>query len=305
MKNIIEVQNLKKYYGEVKAVDGISFSVERGSLFAFLGVNGAGKSTTIHILCTLLEKTNGAVMVDGCNLDSDAAQIRKSIGIVFQSNVLDDLLTVGDNLTIRGELQQLSSKALAGRLSELRGLLALDDIWKRPYGKLSGGQKRRCEIARALLGNPRLLILDEPTTGLDPQTREIIWKLIRSLQKERGMTVFLTTHYMEEAASADQVVILECGKICAQGTPETLKSTYGKDTLRLRFGDMEAGQRQLCGMGLVPRRAVDVWRVSVSDSRTALGILNELKDLLDFELIHGTMDDVFLHVTKSREGDIS
>lgn len=305
MSNMIEVQNLKKYYGEVKAVDGVSFAVERGSLFAFLGVNGTGKSTTIHILCTLLEKTGGAVMVDEFDLDSDAARIRKSIGIVFQNNVLDNLLTVGENLTIRGQLQQLSGKALASRLSELRGLLMLDDIWKRPYGKLSGGQKRRCEIARALIGNPRLLILDEPTTGLDPQTRQVIWNLIRSLQKERGMTVFLTTHYMEEAALADSIVILERGKICAQGTPENLKAAHGKDILKLCFGDMVAGERQLRGMGLVPRRAADVWRVTVPSSHAALGILNALTDMTDFELIHGTMDDVFLQVTKQNGGAVT
>lgn len=191
------------------------------------------------MICTLLKKTSGTIRVDGFDTEKDAAAVRRCLGVVFQNNVLDDLLTVSDNLKTRARFQGLHGNRLSSRLDEIRTAFELTDIWKRPFGKLSGGQKRKCEIARAILCEPKVLILDEPTTGLDPQTRTLIWNLIRKMQVQREMTVFLTTHYMEEAAAADHVVILEKGNICAQGTPDTLKNQYGKDTLRLRFADMD------------------------------------------------------------------
>ncbi|MDR1639686.1 MAG: ABC transporter ATP-binding protein [Clostridiales bacterium] len=298
MGNIIEIEDLSKRFQETLAVDHISFSVRKGDLFAFLGTNGAGKSTTINMICTLLSKTSGRVVVDGLDIDKSAADARKRIGVVFQGNVLDDLLTVEDNLSLRARFAGLKGSS---QISELSRLLDLKEIWKRPYGKLSGGQKRKCEIARALLGKPALLILDEPTTGLDPQTRKSIWTLVRELQKKQGVTVFLTTHYMEEAATSDDVVILEKGRICARGTPDSLKTMYGKDTLRLRFENMSAGQEALKKLGYAPERQADCLKLSVADSHEAMSILNQIGGFLDFELVKGNMDDVFLAVTGHAE----
>ena len=196
MNHIIEIERLSKHFDHVVAVDNISFSVMQGEFFAFLGTNGAGKSTTINMICTLLKKTSGTIRVDGFDTEKDAAAVRRCLGVVFQNNVLDDLLTVSDNLKTRARFQGLHGNRLSSRLDEIRTAFELTDIWKRPFGKLSGGQKRKCEIARAILCEPKVLILDEPTTGLDPQTRTLIWDLIRKMQVQREMTVFLTTHYM-------------------------------------------------------------------------------------------------------------
>ena len=301
MKNIIEIKNLCRQFDQFVAVDHISFTVKQGELFAFLGTNGAGKSTTISMICTLLPKTSGSIIVDGFDTDKEAAKARSRLGVVFQTNVLDDLLTVGENLNIRARFQGLSGEELHHRINELRDVFGLSDIWKRPFGRLSGGQKRKCEIARAILNKPEILILDEPTTGLDPQTRTAIWKLIRDMQTQQGMTVFLTTHYMEEAAAADNVLILEKGRICAEGTPDTLKSKYGKDTLKLRFPNSEEGMKQLRAMGYTAKQKADYVSLSIEDSHEALKIVNSLDDFLDFELIKGNMDDVFLNVTGHTE----
>ena len=297
MKNIIEIKNLCRQFDKFVAVNNISFTVKQGELFAFLGTNGAGKSTTISMICTLLPKTSGSIIVDGFDTDKEAAKVRSRLGVVFQTNVLDDLLTVGDNLNTRARFQGLCGDELHCRINELRDVFGLSDIWKRPFGKLSGGQKRKCEIARAILNKPEILILDEPTTGLDPQTRTAIWKLIRDMQTQQGMTVFLTTHYMEEAAAADNVLILEKGRICAEGTPDTLKSKYGKDTLKLRFPNSEKGMKQLRAMGCTVKQKADYVSLSIEDSHEALKIVYFLDDFLVFELINGNMDDVFLTVT--------
>lgn len=301
MKNIIEIKNLCRQFDQFIAVNNISFTVKQGELFAFLGTNGAGKSTTISMICTLLPKTSGSILVDGFDTDKEAAKVRSRLGVVFQTNVLDDLLTVGDNLNTRARFQGLCGDELHCRINELRDVFGLSDIWKRPFRKLSGGQKRKCEIARAILNKPEILILDEPTTGLDPQTRTAIWKLIRDMQTQQGMTVFLTTHYMEEAAAADNVLILEKGRICAEGTPDTLKSKYGKDTLKLRFPNSEEGMKQLRAMGYTAKQKADYVSLSIEDSHEALKIVNSLDDFLDFELIKGNMDDVFLTVTGHTE----
>ena len=203
MKNLIKIEHLKKSYGEIKAIDDLSFSVKEGELFAFLGVNGAGKSTTINILCGQLAKDGGAVEIDGADLDKDIDRIKSSLGVVFQSSALDTALTVSDNLLSRGALYGLSGEELTERIRALARMLDFEQLLRRPLGKLSGGQRRRIDIARALINKPKLLILDEPTTGLDPQTRKLLWSVIASLRKTENMTVFLTTHYMEEAAEAD------------------------------------------------------------------------------------------------------
>ena len=293
--NIVEVEGLVKRYGEVRAVQGISFTVARGSLFSFLGVNGAGKSTTIHILCSILAKDAGKVRIAGYDLDADAAKIKPRVGIVFQNSVLDDLLTVRDNLVCRASFYGLRGRALKERLARLRDLFELGDIWNRPFGKLSGGQRRRADIARGLLADPALLILDEPTTGLDPQTRRSVWNIIRCLREQEGMTVFLTTHYMEEAEGSDRVVIIDGGKIAAEGTPVQLKNTYSRGSLYL-YGEEEALAARLAGYSFTP--TAGGVRLAMDSPAAARAFISEHADLAqDFEFVKGNMDDVFLAVT--------
>ena len=233
MDTIIEIKNLRKTFRDVVAVDDISLRVHRGELFAFLGINGAGKSTTISILCGQLSRDSGTVRIDGIDLDEDPDAPRRNFGVVFQNSVLDKPLTVRQNLESRAALYGIIGAAFEARLSELCELLDIGGLLNRTVGKLSGGQRRRIDIARALLHRPRILILDEPTTGLDPQTRKLLWDVIESLRKSEGMTVFLTTHYMEEAAEADYVVILDAGRVVAEGTPHSLKNEYSGDFITL------------------------------------------------------------------------
>ena len=220
---ILDIDDLTKRFGDVKAVDGISFSVEKGSLFAFLGLNGAGKSTTINIISTLLKKDGGKVFVAGTDLDADPQRVREKLGLVFENSVLDRSLTVGANLLARASLYGIYGKKAKDRISDLASLLGFSELTGRKYGKLSGGQRRRIDIARGLIHSPDILILDEPTTGLDPQTRRAVWDVVEDIRRDRGTTVFLTTHYMEEANGADDVVILDAGRIAAQGSPVSLK----------------------------------------------------------------------------------
>ena len=272
----------------------LSFSVKEGELFAFLGINGAGKSTTINIMCGLLAKDSGTVRIGDADLDQDADAIRRSLGVVFQNSVLDKDLSVRDNLESRAALYGIRGKAFRERLSELAGLLEFEDLLKRTVGKLSGGQRRRIDIARALLHSPRILILDEPTTGLDPQTRNILWRVIGDLRRNEKMTVFLTTHYMEEAADADYVVILDSGKIAAEGTPLTLKNTYTGDFITI-YGAEESQIRKL---GVDFETIRDAYRVSVPDTAAATELIIRYPEIFrDYEITKGRMDDVFLAVT--------
>ena len=294
MNRIIEISHLSKSFGEVKAVQDLSFSVKEGELFAFLGINGAGKSTTINIMCGLLAKDSGTVRIGDADLDQDADAIRRSLGVVFQNSVLDKDLSVRDNLESRAALYGIRGKAFRERLSELAGLLEFEDLLKRTVGKLSGGQRRRIDIARALLHSPRILILDEPTTGLDPQTRNILWRVIGDLRRNEKMTVFLTTHYMEEAADADYVVILDSGKIAAEGTPLTLKNTYTGDFITI-YGEEESQLRKL---GVDFETIRDAYRVSVPDTAAATELIIRYPEIFrDYEITKGRMDDVFLAVT--------
>ena len=224
MKPIIQIQHLRKSFGDVKAVRDITFEVREGELFAFLGLNGAGKSTTISIMCGQLAKDSGTVFIDGKDLDRGTEEIKREIGVVFQNSALDRALSVRDNLESRAALYGITGQKFRKRLEELSTLLEFTGLLNRPVGKLSGGQRRRIDIARALLHEPKILILDEPTTGLDPQTRKLLWDVVSALRKKQRMTVFLTTHYMEEAADADYVVILDSGEIAAEGTPLELKN---------------------------------------------------------------------------------
>lgn len=294
MKNAIEISHLSKRFGNVQAVDDLSFQVKEGELFAFLGVNGAGKSTTINIICGQLAKDKGSVQIDGTDLDADADHIKRSLGVVFQSSVLDQVLSVRDNLLCRGALYGIHGKELEQRLQELDKLLGLKELYKRPLGKLSGGQRRRIDIARALLHKPRILILDEPTTGLDPQTRKMLWDVVADMRKKENMTVFLTTHYMEEAADADYVVILDKGKIAAEGTPLELKNTYTGDFITL-YGLKE---EQVKRLGAPYEAMRDAYRVSVSGTAAATKLILQFPELFsDYEITKGKMDDVFLAVT--------
>ena len=294
MSHIIEINHLCKSFGDIKAVQDLSFHVEKGELFAFLGVNGAGKSTSINIMCGQLKKDNGTIKICGNDLDSELDLIKKNLGVVFQNSVLDKELSVKDNLESRAALYGIHGAAFKKRLSELSNLLEFDDLLKRPVGKLSGGQRRRIDIARALLHDPQILILDEPTTGLDPQTRNILWRVIDELRKTKNMTVFLTTHYMEEAADADFVVILDHGRIAAEGTPLQLKNTYTGDFITL-YGVDEADVQKL---GLKYEIIRDAYRVSVSNTAAATELILKYPELFrDYEITKGKMDDVFLNVT--------
>lgn len=300
MKDIIKIDGLCKNFGDVKAVEELCFRVKEGELFAFLGVNGAGKSTTINIMCGQLSKDRGSVLIDGEDIDKNLNHIKGTLGVVFQNSVLDSALSVYDNLQSRAALYGITGSAFKERLYELTRLLDFKDLLKRTVGKLSGGQRRRIDIARALLNKPKILILDEPTTGLDPQTRNTLWNVISKLRKTENMTVFLTTHYMEEAAEADYVVILDSGKIAAEGTPHELKSEYTDDFITL-YGVDEATVSTL-GVAYEPLR--DAYRLSVSNTAKATELIVKHPDIFcDYEITKGKMDDVFLNVTgKKLEG---
>ena len=294
MENVIAIEHLHKAFGDVKAVQDLCFRVKEGELFAFLGVNGAGKSTTINILCGQLPKDSGTVQVCDTSLDVHPDAIKRSLGVVFQNSVLDKDLSVRDNLKSRAALYGIQGKEFNARLAELAGMLNFEELLKRPVGKLSGGQRRRIDIARALIHRPKILILDEPTTGLDPQTRSSLWQVIARLRNKEKMTVFLTTHYMEEAADADYVVILDHGKIAAEGTPLTLKNTYTGDYITI-YGQTEGSIKKL-GAPYVPIR--DAYRVSVPNTAAATELILKYPELFrDFEITKGKMDDVFLAVT--------
>ena len=301
-EEIVSVQGLKKRYGDVQALGGISFTVRRGSLFSFLGVNGAGKSTAINILCSILQKDGGAVSVCGFDLDTQAEEIKKRVGVVFQTTVLDDLLTVKDNLITRAAFYGLRGAALRERLRRLCGLLELDDIFNRPFGKLSGGQRRRADIARGLLNDPELLILDEPTTGLDPHTRRNVWDLVRTLRREQGLTVFLTTHYMEEADGSDRVVILDAGRVVADASPAQLKNSWSRSYLYL-YGERAQLVAALAAAGRGFEETAGGVRLVMEDAAAARAFLQEYPALCDdFEFRKGDMDDVFLAVTGKQLG---
>ena len=294
MNTIIKIDNLTKTYGSLKAVDDLSFEIRKGELFAFLGVNGAGKSTTINIICGQLKKDEGTVIIDELNLDDNLANIKKKIGVVFQASILDPQLTVKDNLEIKASLYGLSRKEIKSRVGELAEILDFKSYLNRPLAKLSGGQKRRIDIARALLNKPDILILDEPTTGLDPQTRKMIWAVITKLRKENNMTVLLTTHYMEEASEADYVVIIDQGKMVAHGTPLDLKNEYVGDYM-LIYNVKEEDVKKL---GLPYINIPNGYKIEVNDTLEATNLIVNNRELfVDYELIKGKMDDVFLKVT--------
>lgn len=300
MENIIEINNLDKSFGEVHAVNDLSFKVKKGELFAFLGVNGAGKSTTISIMCGTLRKDGGKVFINGKDIDDGIAEITKDLGVVFQNSVLDKQLTVKDNLASRASLYGIYGKAAKERITELAKTLDFENLLNRTLGKLSGGQRRKIDVARALLHNPKILILDEPTTGLDPQTRKTMWRVIDDLRKTQGMTVFLTTHYMEESADADYVVIIDSGEIVAEGTPVELKNKYTGDYITL----YNVSENAVKTLGKPYTSIGEAYRIEVESTDVAKRLILERPETFsDFEIVKGKMDDVFLAVTgKKPEG---
>ena len=299
MENVIEIQHLIKDFKDVRAVNDLSFKVKKGEFFAFLGVNGAGKSTTISIMCGKLSRNSGSVLINGLDIDKDMDQIRKVLGVVYQNNVLDKVLTVYDNLKFRAGLYNITGEEFKKRYEYFADILDFKDLKDRVYGKLSGGQKRRVDIARALLHNPEILILDEPTTGLDPQTRKLVWEVIDKIRKERQMTVFLTTHYMEEVSDANYVVIFNKGEIVASGTPLELKNKYTGDFISI----YSIKKEDIDKLGLKYEIIPNGYRIEVKDTEEATKLITTYPNLFkDYEVIKGKMDDVFLNATGIKLG---
>ena len=297
---ILEVNNLVKKYGNMTAVNNISFSVLKGSLFAFLGLNGAGKSTTINIITSILSKDSGKIYIDGLDLDYNAYKIKNEIGIVFQNSVLDASLSARENLSIRSKFYGISKEQWKEREKTLIDMLGLAPFIDRPVGKLSGGQRRRVDIARAMVHNPKLLILDEPTTGLDPQTRLSVWNLINSLREKTGMTVFLTTHYMEEAEKATYIVVMNRGSIIASGTPNELKNAYSSDYIIVHAKEEAIYDTFINNekLNYIYNHDNNYFKIKVDSPDSAYNFINKYKNYIhDFEVIKGNMDDVFLNVT--------
>ena len=296
--NSIELKNITKRYGSFRAVDDLSFEIKQGDFVGFLGVNGAGKSTTVNMMSTILTPDEGEAYLCGYRLGKEDMEIRKNIGVVYQSNVLDDLFTVKENIVIRSKMLGLDDRTIKSRLAELSDILKLSDIMNKRYRVLSGGQKRRCEIAFALMHSPKILFLDEPTTGLDPATRVDVWEAVEQLRRNTDMTVFLTTHYMEEAQSADKIIIINQGKKLAEGTPFELKERFAKDSLRLYFNE-SSRNRVLEVVGRDNLIATSYGGCVESDNPfIAAETASNLKGIVEgFEIVQGKMDDVFLNVT--------
>ena len=290
----VSVRDLRKSYDDFEAVKGISFEVKEGSFFAFLGPNGAGKSTTISILCSLLDYNSGTVEVFGKN----PTEARTEIGVVFQDHMLDDKLTVRENVALRGSMYGLKGQGLNDAVDKVLALTDSNEFADRRYGQLSGGQKRRADIARALVHNPKMIILDEPTAGLDPQSRTMLWRTVFNLNRDTGLTVFLTTHYMEEASDADDIVIIDHGEIVAQGTSDELKEQYCTDYIRAIPKDQESFVKKLSFENIRFTEDKGIFTIPVKDTIRSIGLLNKFKDDLEsFEVRKGTLDEAFIKIT--------
>ena len=296
---IIEVRQLQKSYKDVKAVNGIDFYVAEGELFAFLGLNGAGKSTTIDMLCTFLKLDRGSIKINNYEVGKDDEKIKSLVGVVFQESVLDELLTVKENLITRSKLYNMSKDEFNKNLEEIADITGIREIINRQYRKLSGGQRRRVDIARALINKPKILFLDEPTTGLDPKTRKNVWDMIRTLQKDNNMTVFLTTHYMEEASKADYIVVMDKGVIAAKGTTDELKEKYAKDKMIIYFDDeksdfIENYLKENNYEFFIQNNNITI---EINTTLDSIKIIDDCRIYINsFEVIKGSMDDVFLNI---------
>lgn len=294
MEEVLRITNVSKSFGKVKAVNNISFKVKKGEMFAYLGVNGAGKSTTISMICGTLKKDSGSILVCGEDIEKDSNYIKNKIGVVFQNSVLDQTLSVYENLKYRASLYNITGNEFKKRFEELSKMFDLNEIKSQKIKTLSGGQRRRVDIARAIIHNPEFLILDEPTTGLDPNTRKKLWNIIRDLRETNGMTVFLTTHYMEEAADADFIIIIEKGKIITEGTPLDLKNKYAKDTITI----YNVEENDVMKLKLPYTKIRDGFKLEVDNTSIATDLIIKNKDIFkDYEIIKGKMDDVFLNAT--------
>ncbi|WP_172369103.1 ABC transporter ATP-binding protein [Sporosarcina jiandibaonis] len=305
MNKIIEVTGLSKSFGKVHAVKDISFYVKEGSLFSFLGTNGAGKSTTISILLTLLKQNKGEVKVKGYTIGKQDEKIRREIGVVFQDSILDPLLTVEENLKIRGSFYGMTKIDKNNAIERVTALTDLKSFLKRPYGKLSGGERRRTDIARALIHGPSILIMDEPTTGLDAQSRKNIWNTVLQLQKETKMTVFLTTHYIEEAANSDYVVVMKNGEIVAKGTPDDLKNNYASDSLLLTPSDDVVMRKVLASEKIEFKEEKSIFYLPLKETKSAIPLLAKYAESISsFEVRKSSLDDVFIAINgKDAEND--
>ncbi|ECX5715700.1 ABC transporter ATP-binding protein [Listeria monocytogenes] len=303
---MIKLINVVKKFGKIEAVKGINLEVEKGSLFAFLGENGAGKSTTLSMICTESEPTSGEIFIDDEKLTFKNRKLfRQKLGVVFQENVLDDLLTVRENLYNRASLYGKTKAEITERLALVSSIMGIEDILNRRFEKLSGGQKRRAEIARAIMHDPEILLLDEPTTGLDPKTRVSVWKIIDYLREELRMTVFLTTHYLEEAKDADQLAVIHKGKIIAQGTPANIRSRFSVDKIFFYDAKVAELQKIMKKMNLPFKVTNRTMRVDVIDENVEiLAILNQAIGFYDsFEVIKGNLDDAFISMIKEDSND--
>jgi len=299
MEVVLKITNVSKSFGKVKAVNNISFKVKKGEMFAYLGVNGAGKSTTISMICGTLKKDSGSILVCGEDINKDSNYIKNKIGVVFQHSVLDQTLSVYDNLKYRASLYDITGNEFKKRFEELLKMFELDEFQNQKVKTLSGGQRRRVDIARAIIHNPEFLILDEPTTGLDPNTRKKLWNIIRDLREKNGMTVFLTTHYMEEAADADFIIIIEKGKIITEGTPLDLKNKYAKDIISI----YNVEEKDVMKLKLPYTKIRDGFKLEIENTSLATELIIKNKEVFkDYEIIKGKMDDVFLNATGNELG---
>lgn len=298
MNPIIEVSNFTKKYGDFIAVNDISFSVEEGTIFAFLGPNGAGKSTTINTLCTIFEKTSGQLLINGYDVTIQKSEVRSAIGVVFQDSTLDAKMTIEENLKMHCVFYNIPKREVEERIQFVLNLVDLLNERKKPVSALSGGMKRRVEIARGLIHYPKVLFLDEPTTGLDPQTRAHIWEYILKLQKERNITIFLTTHYMEEAEICNKIAIIDNGVIVAHDTPYSLKKAFTKDTAYITTRRLPELEELLVRFDLNHERKDGYYKVEAEKLDSLLQVLSIHKDdITNIEIKKGTFNDVFLAIT--------
>ena len=297
---VIQAQGLVKRYGELEAVRGIDLEVQHGEIFGFLGPNGAGKSTTISILCTLLTPSAGTARVAGVDVVQDPARVRQRIGLVFQDPSLDDQLTGRENLEFHAWIYSVPAAERGPRIDEMLALLQLTERAGSPVKTYSGGMKRRLEIARGMLHQPQVLFLDEPTLGLDPQTRQSIWKHLNELRDNKGITIFMTTHYMDEAEYCDRIAIIDRGKIVAQGTPDELKAMVGGDVVTITSSRPDAAAAEIEKvLGVTPIRDNGSLRMEVPDAKVFVPrLVRELKAPVDtVTLRRPSLDDVFLKLT--------
>lgn len=298
-EELIQVRDLRKCFGDFVAVKDISFSVAAGEFFAFLGPNGAGKTTTIKMLATLMRPTSGTAAVNGFDVVREADSVRRSIGMVFQDPSLDDRLTAEENMHLHGVLYGMSRSQMRERMDLLLEMVGLTDRRRQLVRTYSGGMRRRLEIARGLMHQPRVLFLDEPTVGLDPQTRNQIWKYIFHVRETMGSTIFLTTHYMEEAEACDRVGIIDHGALIALDTPQELKKAVGSDVLTIKTAaPEEAGAHIREQLKLEPEIQGDIITLAVVDGETVLPQLAaSVPAIQTIRLAKPTLEDVFLNLT--------